>query len=297
MKKMLSCIMAIMTMFTCINIGSVKASETTEHEHTWVETTEIVHHDAEYATKTTWFQWGTWLTTLENGTLPEGPNKYHINYNGAVYEKYTDMYDLYCWRYETLDNVPEEFILKWITIDNYENYGLTYDEFCSKTETYSIFGDLNPEFNPEYDELVNISSGLVGEVVFGENGLKDQGICKKVRTAGREYPDGTTPYYPAAQEQICVNETYDETIVHHICTVCGESYDSIQEEPETIKGDINNDGAFNVSDVVLLQKWLLTVPDVKLENWKAADFCKDDRLDVFDLCLMKRYLLSQEVFV
>lgn len=58
-----------------------------------------------------------------------------------------------------------------------------------------------------------------------------------------------------------------------------------------IKGDVNGDGEFNISDVVLLQKWLLAVPDTHLSQWQAADLCKDERLDVFDLCLMKRELL------
>lgn len=61
---------------------------------------------------------------------------------------------------------------------------------------------------------------------------------------------------------------------------------------EIFMGDVNNDGTFNVADVVLLQKWLLAVPDVKLANWKAADLCEDGKLDVFDLCLMKRLLLN-----
>ena len=63
----------------------------------------------------------------------------------------------------------------------------------------------------------------------------------------------------------------------------------------TATGDVNGDGAFNVSDVVLLQKWLLAVPDTHLENWRAANFYEDERLDVFDLCLMKRELLGQPV--
>lgn len=58
-------------------------------------------------------------------------------------------------------------------------------------------------------------------------------------------------------------------------------------------GDINGDGDFSVADVVLLQKWLLAVPDTKLSNWKAADLCEDDVLNVFDLCLMKRKLLNE----
>lgn len=58
-----------------------------------------------------------------------------------------------------------------------------------------------------------------------------------------------------------------------------------------IKGDVNGDGELNITDVVLLQKWLLAVPNTHLSQWQAADLCKDERLDVFDLCLMKRELL------
>ena len=58
-------------------------------------------------------------------------------------------------------------------------------------------------------------------------------------------------------------------------------------------GDVNNDGEFNVADVVLLQKWLLAVPNTHLANWKAVDFCNDNKLNVFDLCLMKRELIER----
>lgn len=63
---------------------------------------------------------------------------------------------------------------------------------------------------------------------------------------------------------------------------------------ETIPGDVNRDESFNISDVILLQKWLLAVPDTHLADWQAADLCEDDRLDVVDLCLMKRVLLQTE---
>jgi len=54
---------------------------------------------------------------------------------------------------------------------------------------------------------------------------------------------------------------------------------------ESVRGDVNADGELNVSDLVLLQKWLLAVPGTKLADWKAADLCNDDRLDVFDFAL------------
>ena len=60
-----------------------------------------------------------------------------------------------------------------------------------------------------------------------------------------------------------------------------------------IRGDVNADGKFNIADVVLLQKWLLAVPDVHLDNWKAGDFFEDGRINVFDLCLMKRELTEK----
>lgn len=71
--------------------------------------------------------------------------------------------------------------------------------------------------------------------------------------------------------------------------------DVIGNAPSFVKGDVNDDGDFNISDVVQLQKWLLAVPDTHLANWKAADFCDDDRLDVFDLTLMKRALIYGEL--
>lgn len=57
-------------------------------------------------------------------------------------------------------------------------------------------------------------------------------------------------------------------------------------EKKEVKGDVNADGEFTVADVLTLQKWLLAVPDTKLNNWKAGDLCEDNTLNVFDLCLI-----------
>lgn len=62
----------------------------------------------------------------------------------------------------------------------------------------------------------------------------------------------------------------------------------------TLYGDVNNDGSFSVADVVMFQKWLICAPNASLVNWKAADFCKDDKLDAFDLCIMKRNLIQKD---
>ena len=62
--------------------------------------------------------------------------------------------------------------------------------------------------------------------------------------------------------------------------------------PEDIMGDVNKDGAFNVSDLVLFDKWLLGDPSAELKDWKAADFDKDEQLDTFDLVRMRQELVK-----
>ena len=39
---------------------------------------------------------------------------------------------------------------------------------------------------------------------------------------------------------------------------------------DALDGDVNADGQFTVADVLLLQKWLLAVPDTALQDWKAG---------------------------
>lgn len=63
-----------------------------------------------------------------------------------------------------------------------------------------------------------------------------------------------------------------------------------------VKGDVNTDGKFTAADVVMLQKWLLAVRDVELNNWKAGDLYEDDRISIVDLCMMKNLLLEGTSF-
>lgn len=66
-------------------------------------------------------------------------------------------------------------------------------------------------------------------------------------------------------------------------------------ENNGIKGDVDNNGEFNSSDLVILQNWLLGVPEAELSDWKAADLCEDDILNAFDLCQMRRMLSKNEI--
>ena len=57
------------------------------------------------------------------------------------------------------------------------------------------------------------------------------------------------------------------------------------------KGDVNCDGEVTIADAVLLQKWLLAVPNTHLPYWQNADLCRDGRIDAFDLCMMRNLLI------
>ena len=66
----------------------------------------------------------------------------------------------------------------------------------------------------------------------------------------------------------------------------------VQVKEKVVAGDCNDDGEFNVADVVLLQRWLRAAPDAAIENWSAADLNSDGRVNVFDLIRLKRMLFG-----
>ncbi|MDO4863368.1 MAG: RICIN domain-containing protein [Ruminococcus sp.] len=68
----------------------------------------------------------------------------------------------------------------------------------------------------------------------------------------------------------------------------------VQKKAEKVKGDVNADGELSVADLVLVQKWLLAVPETELADWQAGDLCEDGRLDTFDLCLMRSSLVANQ---
>ncbi len=70
-----------------------------------------------------------------------------------------------------------------------------------------------------------------------------------------------------------------------------ETVYSGREKPDIVKGDVNADGFFTDVDVELIQKWLLSVHDPNLVDWKAGDMDNNNLLDVHDLSMMKYELL------
>ncbi len=71
-----------------------------------------------------------------------------------------------------------------------------------------------------------------------------------------------------------------------------ETTTTTEPEPEILQGDVNQDGDVTIIDLILLQKWMLRVPDTSLPNWEAGDLCEDGVLNVYDLAALKKILTT-----
>lgn len=113
-------------------------------------------------------------------------------------------------------------------------------------------------------------------------------------------------YKLLAQNNNCTDVSYDpankyitgDIVIHGYADSTAQAYaekynrkfESIAEN--TVSGDVNADSEFNIADVVCFQKWLLNASDTEISNLSAADFATDNKLDVFDLIIMKKKLIE-----
>lgn len=61
---------------------------------------------------------------------------------------------------------------------------------------------------------------------------------------------------------------------------------------ESLIGDINSDGAVNVADLVLLEKYVLGAGNLTEKQYTIADLSGDKSVDVFDMVLMRKILVK-----
>ncbi len=138
------------------------------------------------------------------------------------------------------------------------------------------------------DSFVNCEHETTGKVVSS----RDEAVSNN-----NKYPDFDTnaefSYIPSGDY---ILET-DTTKLKAEFEVDGGTMDEPDANAEVIEvpvisdisGDVNGDGEFNIADAVALQAFLLGRTQT-LANWKNADLCKDDQLDVFDIMFMRRSL-------
>lgn len=111
----------------------------------------------------------------------------------------------------------------------------------------------------------------------------------EVMTSGIAPP---SPVRPLTDEPKCVFS--DNCIIYGYTGTKAERYAEewgLEFVPlEYTEGDANFDGKFTIADAVALQNYLIGRQETGLVYWKAADLCDDNRLDLFDMCLMRSSL-------
>ena len=61
---------------------------------------------------------------------------------------------------------------------------------------------------------------------------------------------------------------------------------------ESVRGDVNGDGRFNVADLAVMQSFLLGRAELAVPS--EGDLCADGTVDVFDMVSMRKMLIAQE---
>ena len=78
------------------------------------------------------------------------------------------------------------------------------------------------------------------------------------------------------------------------CSTGLQTFSAPLQADAAVAGDCSGDGALDITDIILLQKWLLAVHGTALGAADAADMNGDGWLDVFDLALLKRTYLTAD---
>lgn len=107
--------------------------------------------------------------------------------------------------------------------------------------------------------------------------------------------DSDQDWYDAVRDTVINygDDVYYGDTIKMLCLIVDDGQWIVpMAETETVRGDVNADGKLSIADAVLLQKWLVGVPDVTLADWKAGDLCGDNQLNAADLSAMKQLFLS-----
>lgn len=193
---------------------------TTTHTHSWSPVYKTVYHDTEYQTKTYWMYCPAFYQGADPTHIPFGPNRITPAKTGW-YNRYTD-YDLLCWYYGSLENVPNEYKVEWINKDTCGNYGLSSSAWnnIAKTgydglsiETTDYWGN-KCAFNPNLDVLVTIYADASGKAKLAYEKQFGVSFCAS--------SDSVYDCFMAvAQEQVKIKDAWTENVFDHYECSCG----------------------------------------------------------------------------
>ncbi len=91
-----------------------------------------------------------------------------------------------------------------------------------------------------------------------------------------------------------LNHVYNSEHVLTLDEIPDVYHYSSEPETQVKKGDVDLNGSVNLTDAVLLQKYLLHKETLTQPQYSNADMTEDGSVDVFDLAVLKRTLLQND---
>ena len=206
----------------------------------------------------------------------------------------------------------KKFNDSWIEMDRLPVLVLSCffeDHFFYNNELILLGKDKEGEFYAEYNSSFIAKYAGILEERFGsiqaafEKDLTAEGIdsINGMKPASRifcAYPGYIKENTVFLQDSSGITKYHIDTVAVKNTDYDGEDDEYFRFLPETFtslkipENDINYDGRFNVADAVVLQKWLHGLGGMNMVNTKLADVCKDEVIDVFDMCVLKKKLLA-----
>lgn len=158
------------------------------------------------------------------------------------------------------------------TIQNTEGKALTVENGSGDNGANIILTEMNDDISQKFYLQCN-KDGSYSLLTVASNGT----ACADVFEISMENGANICQweYWGGAGQKFILESTSAETV------------------PRKIIGNVNADGKFSVADVVMMQKFLLGSGE--LIDWAAGDLCEDEKIDAFDMVMMRK-LITSEMF-
>ena len=205
---------------------------------------------------------------IENGGMISGTNVRQWERNGESCQKWT-LTDFGSGNYYAIRSLAEEgFALKAFSDSNGGNIAISGYNANDSDELFC--------FSKHLDGTYSIVSRASNDACFVE-------VEAASKTAGANVQQWA-PTNSTCQRWELLTEALPEPTT--------EPETMVVIPPPIIMGDVDGDLSVGVSDIIMLQKWLLAVPGAELTKPEGAYLNDDNVIDIFDLALLKRMVLN-----
>ena len=162
-----------------------------------------------------------------------------------------------------------------------------YGSYCTKNPSHEYW---------QYEVDKSLPQAPDGVIVSGPTAKAVDSYVRAMGIGYGNYDDPSERFYADSVESWSTNEASlsgNASLAWIVSFLQDEASTETAAQPAS--GDINADGEFSIADVLLFQKWLVGDRRYSFDDWEAADFCRDGKLDIFDLTAMKKALVKYSI--